>query len=66
MMKGAELILLGLSREEAEAVRDAIDNRIAQMCTIERTAGVECFAITKERLRRVLQEIDSVKPFQTK
>ena len=64
MMKNTQLILLGLTMEETVAVRDAIDNRIAQMCTIERTAGVECFAITKERLRRVLQEIDSVKPFR--
>lgn len=63
-MSRHECIILGMSREETEAVRDAIDNRIAQMCTIERTAGVECFAITKERLRRVLQEIDSVKPFR--
>ena len=63
-MSHLEIIVLGMSREETEAVRDAIDNRIAQMCTIERTAGVKCFAITKERLRRVLQEIESVKPFR--
>lgn len=52
-------IMLELTPEEAEAVKDAVVERIGRLRDLEMAAGAECFSARKKMLGYVIEAIDA-------
>lgn len=58
MLEDNRYIMLELTPEEAEAVKDAVMERLGRLSDLEQAAGMECLSRHKAMLKYVLESLN--------